>query len=232
MAVPRLARPHISSLAITNSVHHESHQTAPQHDGCLGQVRGRAPASAAIRFELVVHVQAPDRWELLVVRRASSSRQYVGEANSGTHTHAECTSEWWKLGRASCPALPAPLCGVRGIDCLPCRALRAFRSRTLPFLSRCSRRELRFALAGSLGCGLRAGTTALRSSRACLAGERACSSRVGVRAFRVGVCGWCVNRELSVTREIWTAGQERRKKERGGETRLLAEQCIIVVITT
>jgi hypothetical protein len=27
---------------------------------CLGQVRGRAPASAAIRFELVVHVQAPD----------------------------------------------------------------------------------------------------------------------------------------------------------------------------
>ena len=54
------------------------------------------------------------------------------------------------------------------------------------------------------------------------------------RACVQGVCGcgWCVNRELSVTREIWTAGQERRQKERGGETRLLAEQCIIVVIIT
>ena len=94
----------LSSLAITSRT-----KTALQHStmGCLGQVRGRAPASAAIRFELVVHVQAPDRWELLVVRRASSSRQYVGEANSGTHTHAECTSEWWKLGRASCPACPS-----------------------------------------------------------------------------------------------------------------------------
>ena len=54
-----LAEAHI--LITYSQINHKSHQDT--HDGCLGQVRGRAPASAAIRFELVVHVQARDRWE-------------------------------------------------------------------------------------------------------------------------------------------------------------------------
>ena len=51
--------------------------------------------------------------------------------------------------------------------------------------------------------------------------------RACVRSFVQGGCGWCVNRDLSVTREIWTAWL---LGEREGETRLLIEQCIIVVV--
>ena len=49
---------------ITSTITNNSSTGRTKHSRstiCLGQVRGRAPASAAIRFELVVHVQAPDR---------------------------------------------------------------------------------------------------------------------------------------------------------------------------
>ena len=46
-------------------------------------MRGRAPASAAIRFELVVHVQAPDRREVVVVvRRAAAAAAAAAAADS------------------------------------------------------------------------------------------------------------------------------------------------------
>ena len=79
----------------------------------------------------------------------------------------------------------------------------------LPFLSRCDRSSQQHDCLGQLGCGLRAGTTALRSS---LAGLR---RRTSVQFARGRACvrgGWCVNRELSsVTREIWRAAPGRRK---------------------
>ena len=70
MAIPRLAE---ASHFIARN--HESRPITSRTKlrrstmGCFGPGRGRAPASAAIRFELVVHVQARDGWEKLVVVR-------------------------------------------------------------------------------------------------------------------------------------------------------------------
>lgn len=76
---------------------------------------GEAPASAAIRFELVVHVQAPDRREVVVVVRraaAAAAGSMYGrggeQQRAACNIHAEGMSEW-ELGRVTtspaCPSL-------------------------------------------------------------------------------------------------------------------------------
>lgn len=96
-------------------------KTAPQHAArweCLGQVRGRAAASAAIRFELVVHVQAPDRREAGGGGGGSESQQLAAgsmcsrrgeQQRAACNIHAEGMSEWKSLGRVitspACPSL-------------------------------------------------------------------------------------------------------------------------------
>jgi hypothetical protein len=91
MAIPR-PRSRIASPVAT---------TPPQHD-CLGQLRARAPASAAFRFELVVHVQAPGvicelaRSRALMLESSSSgTSQQSMEVVNGSMRHAHADSRCW-----------------------------------------------------------------------------------------------------------------------------------------
>lgn len=104
---------------------------------------------------------------------------------------------------------------MRGIDCLGGFAVLCvrFRSRTLPAC-----RSYRDAARSSLlrlgwGCGLRARVRRRFEARGLAkANERAVRAWACVRSG----CGWCVNRDLSVTREVWI-GQGKGEERQGCE---------------
>ena len=96
---------------------------------------------------------------------------------------------------------------------MPCFACVSVRARCLPAVPIAMQQgALCFALAGAVGCargydGASKLEGWLRRTSVQFARGRACVQGVG---------GWCVNRDLSVTREVWT-GQEKGEERQGCE---------------
>lgn len=146
----------------------------------------------------------------------SESQQQQAVCRGGEERHAHTRRVYVgvvEIGSSKLPCLPLSAACVGLIACLAVLYVRFVRAAAVPIAMQQQGASLRLGWLArwAVGCA-RVRRRFEARGLASQANERAVRAWACVRSGCVCGCGWCVNRELSVTREIWTAGQERRKK--------------------